>query len=304
MSDSIISVEGLIKKYGAVSAVNGISFSVKQGEIYGLLGPNGAGKTTTLECLEGLRRIDGGNITVAGCNPRKDKKEIRNKVGVQLQSSSFPDGMLVSEAMALVCAWHQTEYRSDLLECFGIEGMIKKKYHQLSTGQQRRLHLALALVSNPSVVVLDEPTAGLDVEGRAQLHNEIRKLKKQNVTMLLATHDMAEAEELCDQISIVIKGKVAVTGTPFDVTAASKRDSRIAIRTDRNSLSSKCKIEGATFFGEKDRYSIWACSDSALAIGALMQRVKEANDSVIDLRVERPSLEESFLELVSGGEIK
>jgi ABC-2 type transport system ATP-binding protein len=301
MSDKLISVEGLVKKYGKITAVDGITFEVSKGEIYGLLGPNGAGKTTTLECLEGLRKIDGGSLNVVGCNPQKDRNRLRDKMGVQLQSSFLQDNIYVSEAMSLVCAGHKVPYRGDLIKQFGLETLIKKQYHQLSTGQKRRLHLAFALVSNPSLVILDEPTAGLDVEGRVELHNEMRRLKEKNITILLATHDMAEAEKLCDCISIIKQGKIAATGSPADVANVVQKETRIAIRTTNGSIILNSDIEGAKFIGEKDDYGIWVSDDSAGAIIKLLQRVREANDTVVDLHIERPTLEESFLEIVKGG---
>lgn len=301
MSNHIINVQGLIKRYGKVMAVTDVTFSVEKGEIYGLLGPNGAGKTTTLECIEGLRENNGGNISVDGINPHKNQKEIRNKLGIQLQSSSLPSAILVNEAVNLFCSFHHTAFRSDLVNRFGLGNLQNKQYHSLSTGQKRRLHLALALVNNPQVVILDEPTAGLDVEGRARLHDEIRLLKKQNVTMLLATHDMAEAEELCDHISIIMKGKVAVTGTPSEVTAAGKQNAKVEIRTENRTLFN-CNFNNAEFQGESNGYCVWLSKNTASLMDELLKKAKENNDTVLDIRVDRPSLEESFLEIVSGGQ--
>ena len=175
MSESVVSVQGLIKRYGSIAAVHDISFEVKKGEVFGLLGPNGAGKTTTLECLEGMRQSDGGMLNVDGCNPQSDGLQLRQILGVQLQSSSLPEGIRPGEAMSLFCAWHGLSPRYDLLSRFGLDSQSKKQYREMSTGQKRRLHLALALAINPTVVVLDEPTAGLDVQGRVQLHDAIRE---------------------------------------------------------------------------------------------------------------------------------
>jgi ABC-2 type transport system ATP-binding protein len=209
-----IRVQGLIKRYGSVTAVDGISFEVDKGEIFGLLGPNGAGKTTTLECLEGIRKPDSGELNIAGCNPQSDRQKLRQRLGVQLQSSSLPENIRVDEAMSLICTYHGMPPRLDLLSKFGLEASLKKQYYTLSTGQKRRLHLALALAHDPVVLILDEPTAGLDVQGRAQLHDAIRSLRANGVTILLATHDMAEAGALCNHLAIVIHGKIAVVGTP------------------------------------------------------------------------------------------
>lgn len=301
MKESVVSVQGLVKRYGSVIAVNGISFDVKKGEVFGLLGPNGAGKTTTLECLEGIRRADGGSIQVGGCDPRKDGRRIRKILGVQLQSSSLPDGIQPGEAMKLICTWHGLPPRLDLIGRFGLDAQGKKQYHELSTGQKRRLHLALALACDPFVIILDEPTAGLDVQGRAQLHEAIREMKASGVTILLATHDMAEAESLCDRIAIIMKGKIAVIGSPAQITASGHSETRITLRTKNNSMLPGKDTNSAHFLKQTESYGIWLCSDTATAVMELLKEVQQRCDSVEDLRVERPSLEERFLELIEGG---
>jgi ABC-type multidrug transport system, ATPase component len=302
MNNSVVSVTDLKKKYGGVTAVDGISFEVGRGEVFGLLGPNGAGKTTTLECLEGLRRADGGSLLVAGCDAAKGGKALQGKLGVQLQSSALPDAIRVDEAMKLICSWRGLPPRTDLLERFGVAGLAKKQYHELSAGQKRRLNLALALAGDPPVVVLDEPTAGLDVQGRAQLHEAIRGLKAEGVTILLATHDMAEAETLCDRIAILIRGRIAATGTPAQITAAGSRDTRITLRTGSGRLPEVSG--GARFLGMQEEYGVWMCPDAAATILAILNQINTSGDTVEDLRVERPSLEERFLELVEGAGVK
>lgn len=299
--DAIIKINGLVKQYGSVVAVSGISFSVKRGEVFGLLGPNGAGKTTVLECLEGMRRTDGGTLEVCGLDPHRDEVGLRRILGVQLQSSSLPDGLRPGEAMALICAWHGLPARLDLLDRFGLTDQSKKQYRELSVGQKRRLHLALALACAPSVIVLDEPTAGLDVQGRAQLHDAIRELKDSGVSILMATHDMAEAESLCDRIAIMIRGRIAITGSPAQITASGHAETRIILSTKNSSLLPGKDIDSARFMKQTDNYGIWLCSDTASAVMELLKKAQSFNDTVDDLRVERPSLEERFIELVEGG---
>jgi len=301
MRDPVLSVRNLVKKYGAVKAVDDLSFDVHTGEVFGLLGPNGAGKTTTLECIEGLRLPSSGSITAAGLNPQKDSRLLRKALGVQLQTSALPETMLVGEAMALVCAWHGTAIRRDLLARFEIAGLQNRQYGQISTGQKRRLQLALALAGNPKLVVLDEPTAGVDVQGRAELHAAVRELKASGVTLLLATHDMAEAETLCDRIAILINGRLATLGTPEQVTAAGRGQTRITLRTRRGSLLKQGGIRLATYLHETEGFAQWLCEDTASAVMELLGAAIEADDPVEDLRVERPSLEERFLEIVEGG---
>lgn len=300
MSNSAIIVKDLVKRYDTFTAVDGISFNVEAGEVFGLLGPNGAGKTTTLECLEGIRKVSTGRISMAGCDPQSQQSELRNRLGVQLQSSSLPDSIQVSEALDLFSTWHGIAFRADLAERFDLSGLYKKQFKQLSAGQKRRLQLALALVNHPQVVVLDEPTAGLDVQSRAALHEEIRALKGQGITVLLATHDMAEAEALCDRIAILIHGHLAVCGTPQEVTAAGYTETRIQLHTAHDSLLPGASIGEATFVGAHDGYAEWKARDVAAAVMQILGRVQAAGDTVEDLRVERPTLEERFLELVEG----
>lgn len=296
----IVQVNSLIKKYGLNTAVDNISLDIYPGEVFGLLGPNGAGKTTTLECIEGLRIPSSGSVHVDGLNPIKESKELRKVLGVQLQTSSLPEVMRVDEVMELICAYQGIKPRYDLLERFGLEKIRKKQYGGLSTGQKRRLQLAVSLCGNPKVVILDEPTAGVDVQGRAELHACIRELKEKGVTVIMATHDMAEAEKLCDRIAIVINGKLAALGSPEEVTAKGDFQTRITIRTKKGSLSSQGNIKKAAFSSYKDGYSLWLCSNTVDALHEIISSI-DNDDEIIDLRVERPSLEERFLEMVKGG---
>lgn len=300
MSEPMVYIKGLLKRYGAFTAVDGIDLEVGRGEVFGILGPNGAGKTTTLECLEGLRKANGGLLRVAGCDSQREERKLRSRLGVQLQSSALPESIKVTEAIGLICAWQHIRPDGELLKKFGMQELLKKRYGALSTGQKRRLHLVLALVNHPQVIVLDEPTAGLDVQSRAQLHEEIRSVRAQSVTVLLATHDMAEAEALCDRIAIMIHGKIAVCGTPEQVTAAGSSRTRIRLRTRRGSLLPGADIGDAQFISEKDGYLEWNSRDIAASVTAMLSRVQLTGDTVEDLRVERPSLEERFLELVEG----
>jgi ABC-2 type transport system ATP-binding protein len=300
MEENVVIVRNLVKKYGPVTVVSDVSFSVKPGEVFGLLGPNGAGKTTTLECLEGLRRTSDGSIIIAGKNPQTAGNKLHDILGVQLQASSLPDSITVREALDLFCSWHNVSLSPELVQHFELAELFAKKYKQLSTGQKRRLHLALALVNHPQVVILDEPTAGLDVQSRTSLHEEIRNLKAQGLTILLATHDMAEAEALCDRIAIMIHGKLAVCGTPQEVTAAGNMETRILLHTQHSCMLPGNNMGGARFVEAKDGYLEWRSKNIAADVSQILTKVQQCNDVVDDLRVERPSLEERFLELVEG----
>jgi ABC-2 type transport system ATP-binding protein len=211
MREPVIGVRNLTKSYGKVLAVDHIDFQVQPGEIFGLLGPNGAGKTTALECLEGLRLPDSGDIRIMGVDPIRNARRLRNTIGVQLQSSGLPASMTVGEAMRFFCAYHGTAPRYDLLDRLGLKEKIRAQYHTLSTGLQRRLALALAIAHQPPIVIMDEPTAGLDVPSRVELHEIMSELRSRGITILLATHDMAEAEKMADRVAILLRGKIIVT---------------------------------------------------------------------------------------------
>ena len=300
--DPVIRVRDFRKTYGDLVAVDGISFDVKQGEIFGLLGPNGAGKTSTLESLEGLRAPDGGSLQVMGVDPARQSPKLRNVIGVQLQTSGLPDSIRVHEAMKFFCAYHGVAPRYDLLDRLGLAEKRSAQYHQLSTGLQRRLALALAVAHDPPVLFLDEPTAGLDVASRVEMHNLMRELQAAGTTIILATHDMAEAEEMSDRVAILLRGKIAATGTPLELTATGAGLTKVSVRTEGSSLSDP----GTTFpvvsqqvF--KDEYAIYFSTDIGPTVSAIIAHVDAQKDTLIDLRVERPSLEDRFLEITTTG---
>jgi ABC-2 type transport system ATP-binding protein len=304
MDRSVVEARNLRKIYGDVIAVDDISFNVQQGEIFGLLGPNGAGKTSTLESLEGLRAPDGGTLRVAGIDPMREPRKLRNLIGVQLQSSGLPESITPDEAMKFFCAYHAVAPRTDLLERLGLDEKRKAQFHELSTGQQRRLGLALAVAHNPPVLFLDEPTAGLDVASRVELHNLMRELQGAGTTIMLATHDMAEAEEMSDRVAILLKGKLATIGTPLEITATGAGLTKVSVRTGSSSLSEP----GLTFpavsqQGSKGEYSIYFSTDIGPTVSAIITHIEAREDTLIDLRVERPSLEDRFLEITSSEDI-
>ena len=211
----VIDVRHLYKRYGDTVAVDDVSFSVQPGEIFGILGPNGAGKTTTVECVEGLRAPDGGTISVLGLDPRRDRAELTQRVGVQLQDSQLPDRLRVAEALELYSAFYRTpaDWRS-LLEVLGLAAKARTPYGKLSGGQKQRLSIALALVGNPEVAVLDELTTGLDPQARRDTWELIEGVRDRGVTIVLVTHFMEEAERLCDRVALIDTGRVVAVDTP------------------------------------------------------------------------------------------
>lgn len=291
-----VEVKDLCKRYGKIIALDGISFNVRRGEIFGLLGPNGAGKTTTLECLEGLRRADSGQLRVMGADPASEPRRLVQLIGVQLQSGTLPDHIGVGEAMRLFSAYHGIAPDYEILERLGLGEKMAAQYHTLSTGQKRRLALALAVAHRPPVLFLDEPTAGLDVATRATLHEIMQELREEGATVVLSTHDMAEAEALADRVAILLQGRIAAEGTPRELTAAGEGLTKILVRAAGGCLA------GATFRGvvqaaRQGEYTVYFTASPGPVVASIIASIEGAGDRLIDLRVERPTLEERFLEL-------
>lgn len=268
MTDALQVME-LRKSYGKKVVLKGIDLCVHKGDIFALLGVNGAGKTTTLECIEGLRKYDSGSISVNG------------RIGIQLQSASLPAHIKGLEAVRLFAKWNKTTVDNDMLTALGIDALSNKQYKEMSVGQKRRLHLALAMIGNPDIVFLDEPTAGLDVEGRIALHEYIRTLKNQGKTILLASHDMAEVENLCDSIAILKDGQIAFTGTVTELTEKIGRHYNIHIKTNQ---------------GTEDFES----DDIGTGLIAILKGYQEKNAVIQDIKVDRGSLEQHFVKIAKG----
>lgn len=261
-----IAVRGLEKSYGANSVLKGVTFTVAKGEIFALLGVNGAGKTTTLEIIEGLRTHDAGTVKVYG------------KPGIQLQSASLPPQIKPLEAVKLFALWNRASIDRAMLQNLGINELEKKQYDGMSTGQKRRLHLALALIGDPDIIFLDEPTAGLDVEGRVALHAEIRKLRDRGKTIILASHDMAEVEDLADTVAILKDGRIAFCGTKEELSQTLGKRFNLTIKTQ----------EGET------RHEV---EDVAAALLEILADYRARGLEVMDIEVNRGSLEQHFMEL-------
>src|SRR6266700_7789863 len=231
MSTSILQVANLVKRYGDVEAVRGVSFSVEEGEVFGLLGPNGAGKTTTVEILEGLRDPDGGRVSVCGLDPQRESVALKHKIGAALQSTSLPDKLRVMEALRLFASFYRRGRKpEELLKRFGLEEKRNAFYSQLSGGQKQRLALAMALVNDPKVLFFDEPTAGLDPQVRREIYDVIEELRRDKKTILLTTHYIEEAERLCDRVAIIDHGKVIALGTPRELKQISADKTRIEVK--------------------------------------------------------------------------
>lgn len=218
--EPVVIVQHIVKRYGDVAAVNDVSFSVRKGEIFGIIGPNGAGKTTTVECISGLRVPDSGLIRVGGFSPERDRDRIREFVGVQLQQSALPPRITVGEAVGLFASFYPNPLDpDDLLKSLGIETIKEAQFRTLSGGQKQRVSIALALVGNPKIAILDELTTGLDPEARRETWALIERIRDRGVTVILVTHFMDEAERLCDHLAFIDHGVVRALDTPEAIAA-------------------------------------------------------------------------------------
>src|SRR3972149_19092 len=213
-----VKVQNLIKSYGDVRAVDGITFDVPEREIFGILGPNGAGKTTTLEIVETLRKPTSGQIEVDGLDILKNTWEVKSRIGVQLQAAGFYPDLTLVELLQMFASLYQVEIDPiAILKKFSLEDKKKSYFQKLSGGQKQRFSLATTLINNPKIVFLDEPTTGLDPQGRANLWQEIKNIHKEGKTVIITTHYMEEAEKLCDRIAIMDHGKIIKIGTPHQL---------------------------------------------------------------------------------------
>ena len=217
MTDAVV-VEELVKRYGDVVAVDRLSFSVKRGEIFGLLGPNGAGKTTTLEIIEGLKRADSGRVRVLGMDAATQGREIKALTGVQLQASSYYEYLTLREILSLLGSFYpRRQPPAELLESVGLASMARRRVRQLSGGEKQRFALAASLVNDPELVILDEPTTGLDPVSRRDLWELVRQVREGGATVIVTTHYMEEAEEHCDRLAIIDHGRLVASGTPHEL---------------------------------------------------------------------------------------
>src|SRR6202158_4270858 len=234
MPAPILEVTNLVKNYGDVQAVRGVSFNVEEGEVFSIVRPNGAGKTTTVEILEGLRTLDAGSVRVCGLDPQVSSRELKHEIGASLQSTSLPDKLRVMEALRLFASFYKRRRNpEELLKRFGLEEKRNTFYSQLSGGQKQRLALAMALVNDPKVLFFDELTAGLDPQVRREIYDIIEELKREKKTIVMTTHYIEEAERLCDRVAIVDHGKVIALGTPRDLKDRSGDKTRLEVRLAR-----------------------------------------------------------------------
>lgn len=296
LDDHAIVVRNLRKQYGAVTALTDLSFEVEAGEIFGLLGPNGSGKTTAVECIQGLREADGGSIRVLGIDPQRERSRLHGLIGCQLQESALPERIRVWEALDLFSA--MTPRAADWQELLHDWGLTEKRntaFADLSGGQRQRLLVALALVSRPRIVFLDEMTTGLDPAARRVAWELIETIRERGTTVLLVTHFMDEAERLCDRIAVMNKGSVLATGTPADLVARFAGDAVVRFSTDETGLQWLHGVPGVVRV-ERDGREVTVHGNGPL-LAYTAAALVEHGIAPLDLHTERRTLEDAYLNL-------
>jgi ABC-2 type transport system ATP-binding protein len=294
---AVIEVRNLHKTYGDTVAVDDISFTVQEGEIFGILGPNGAGKTTTVECVEGLRTANRGEISVLGLDPRRDRAELTQQLGVQLQDSQLPDRLKVAEALDLYSSFYRApaDWRT-LMDVLGLADKAGTRFKMLSGGQKQRLSIALALVGNPRVAVLDELTTGLDPQARRDTWELIEGVRDRGVTIVLVSHFMEEAERLCDRVAVIDSGLVVAIDTPAALAERVETEQRIQFRPsvplDDALLKSLPEVTSVVHRGD-----VVVVTGNSNAINAVMSVLARNQIVAQRLRVDQANLEDAFLAL-------
>jgi ABC-2 type transport system ATP-binding protein len=291
-----VTVEHLVKKYGHLVAVNDVSLSIHEGEIFGIIGPNGAGKTTTVECISGLRAPDSGSIRVYGLSPQKDRNKIREFVGVQLQESALPPRIKVREVVKLFASFYSNPLDPDqLLEALGIEHIVNSSFKNLSGGQKQRVSVALALVGNPKLAILDELTTGLDPEARREIWSLIENMRDRGVTVILVTHFMDEAERLCDRLALINRGTVTALDTP-EAIAAKAGGSRVRFVPSQPVDDATLRaIPGVNEIERKERYvTVTGTGDLA---AALINTLATIGVRVSEVEARSGNLDDAFIKL-------
>jgi ABC-2 type transport system ATP-binding protein len=304
LDDVVVEVHDLVKQYAGIQAVDGVSFNVHRGEIFGMVGPNGAGKTTTIECVEGLRRPDSGAIRVLGLSPERDGYALRERIGIQFQTAALPPRIKVGEALDLFAAFyrHPVDWRQ-LLAQMGLADRANAYLAKLSGGQRQRIFIALALINDPELVFLDELTSGLDPQARRHMWQMVEDIRRRGKTVFLTTHFMEEAERLCDRVAILDHGQIVALDTPANLIASLKADNRIIFTAAGpfaveivQQIPGVMRVEHIgeqiVVYGQKERL-----------LSGVVTALETNGINFSDLRTERPTLEDVFLAL-TGREMR
>jgi len=296
-----VHVRTLTKRYGTFEAVKGVDFDIFPGEVFGLLGPNGAGKTTTVEILEGLRPRSGGEVRVLGFDPGRDTRRVKDRIGVCLQATNLPERITVREATRLFASLYSRTVDGDaLLERLQLWDKRDAAYGKLSGGQKQRLALALALINDPQMLFLDEPSAGLDPQARLEIHALVQELRREQRTILLTTHYIEEADKLCDRVAIIDEGRIVAIGTPGEIRGRTLGHARVEIRCQRplpdGDPPAFADAEPAVVSADRRAITV-ATTKPARTVVELVRWVDAIGVELADVQLRRPSLEDVFIEL-------
>ncbi len=291
-----VTITNLVKRYGSLRAVDDVSFSIQEGEIFGIIGPNGAGKTTTVECISGLRAPDSGSISVYGLSPQRDRDEIREFVGVQLQESALPPRLKVGEAVELFAAFYPDPLNpQEVLESLGIKDIERSAFKNLSGGQKQRVSIALALVGNPKIAILDELTTGLDPEARRGTWALIERMRERGVTVILVTHYMDEAETLCDRLALINRGCLKALDTPEAIAALAGTNRVRFVPSQPVDDEALHAVDGVQTVERKERYvTVTGTGDLA---ASLINALAATGIQVSELEARHGNLDDAFIML-------
>lgn len=297
----IIEVHRLSKQYGANYALQGIDLSIEQGSVVGLLGPNGAGKTTLVETLEGIRSPTSGQVRVLGLDPTREATPLKERIGVQLQSTALPEDLTPLETLRIFAAFFSTSLPPiEVLRRVGLAGKANVTNRRMSGGERQRLAIGLALINDPELIILDEPTSGLDPEGRREILSHIAKLRTAKRTILLTTHYLEESERLCDRILILRAGQLVADGSPAELVSRTSAAPRLYI-TLKGVFDPAPLLQAAAEIQEGDDGHVRvAAPNPRSAIPALAQVLQNPNVALLDLRMDRPKLEDFYHTLMGG----
>ena len=299
MSNTMIHVEKLVKKYGNMTAVNGVEFDVSAGEVFGLLGPNGAGKTTTIEMLVGLRKPDGGTATLSGFDIRKQIDKVKEVIGVQLQSTSLFELLTVQEIMHMYASFYPTHVSiPELIDEMLLTEKKKNRIKGLSGGQKQRLAIALAIIHDPDIIFLDEPTTGLDPQARRTLWDIIENLKAKGKTIVLSTHYMDEAHVLCDRIGIMDQGNLIALDTPSNLVRELHSDSAVEFTLPADEDDTFIhQLQGVTQVTRRQEWYVVYTNDLQVTLIDLIQHSQQKNLNLQDLQTRTATLEDVFIHM-------
>ena len=297
-----VHVRGLTKSYGSFQAVKGVDFEIFPGEVFGLLGPNGAGKTTTVEILEGLRPRNAGDVSVLGFDPGRETRRVKDRIGVCLQATNLPDRITVREAMRLFASLYSRTVDADaLLKRLMLWDKRDQGYAKLSGGQKQRLALALALINDPQMLFLDEPSAGLDPHARLEIHELVLELRREQRTILLTTHYIEEADKLCDRVAIIDEGRIVAIGTPDEIRARTLGRARVEVRCEQplppDAEMPRWPDAEAPQVSADRRTVTVSTPKPARTLVELVRWIDQHGVELADVQLKRPSLEDVFIEL-------